>query len=293
LTVLKPYFIIIYPLVTFGIFIKNWRTQEKDFSRFWRFFYQIVTLGLPLFILILPWMVRNEIVLGKFIPAQENTWAGYNYSSSRLAFANFAGAWGGGSIYWDENDAGCYFLTQFKGVCNFTIPEYALTEGYDRAEIERVRQDFIRLQENYSPDLDVRTTAEFKRLSKIYREEQPFRYYIGSKFIFLKKLFWHTNNYNLPIHSSFRCFSSYQLFFKVVQFGIYLLALTLGSFGLIKIIVQRRSSALFVFIVLITIVLFLELRTSEVRYVSLLLPIFIIGLADTVSSWKYLQNRLT
>jgi hypothetical protein len=94
----------------------------------------------------------------------------------------------------------------------------------------------------------------------------------------------------LPINSSFKCFSSYQLFFKVAQFAVYLLSLTLGAFGLIKITAEKKVSLLFLFISLITITLFLELRTGEIRYVSQLVLIFMLGLVDYISHWKYLYK---
>lgn len=293
LIVLKPYFVIIHPLFFIGVWFNLRRNQERNFSGLYRHLYTTAALGLPLIILLSPWIARNAIVLGKFIPAQENIWAGYNYSKSHLAFAGFVGAWGGNSIYWDSADAGCYFLVEGADNCHYSIPEYALTDGYRREDIERVREGFLNLQRNYSPELDNYTASEFERLTNIYRKEQPFRYYIGAKFVFLKKLFWHTNNYNLPIHPSFKCFSNYQLFFKVIQFGIYLLALTLGSIGLAKITIQGKVSVLFILIALVTIIFFLELRTAEQRYVSQILPILIIGLTAFLSGWEDLLKPVS
>ena len=247
-------------------------------------------LGLPLILLLSPWIVRNALVLGKFVPAQENIWAGYNYSKSHLAFAEFVGAWGGGSIYWDADDAGCYFLIENQSNCHYSIPEYALANGYSREDIERVRQNFLKLQENYSPGSDDLTAAEFERLTSIYRTEQPFGYYVGAKFIFLKKLFWHTNNYNLPIHSSLKNFSNYQLLFKIIQFIIYALALTFGVLGLAKITIEGKVSGLFILTALVTILFFIELRTSEQRYVSQILPTLLIGLTAFFSDFVNLPK---
>lgn len=286
LTVIKPYFVIIYPLFFLGVWFVRRREQKIKNSNSLSYFYKTAMLGLPLILLLSPWIVRNALLVGKFVPAQENIWAGYNYSKSHLAFADFVGAWGGGSIYWDKDDAGCYFLIESRNNCNYSIPEYALTEGYDREEIERVRQNFINVQENYSPELDSSTAAEFERLTSIYRKEQPFRYYVGAKFIFLKKLFWHTNNYNLPIHSSLTNFSRRQLLFKIIQFIIYALALTLGVLGLVKITFEGKVSRLFILMALVTILFFLELRTSELRYVSQILPTLLIGLTAFFSDLK-------
>jgi hypothetical protein len=292
LTVIKPYFVIIYPLFFLGVWFIRQRDRKINNSNVLSYFYKTAMLGLPLILLLSPWIVRNALVLGKFVPAQENIWAGYNYSKSHLAFADFVGAWGGGSIYWDADDAGCYFLIESRNNCHYSIPEYALTNGYNRENIERVRQNFIKVQENYSPESDALTAAEFARLTNIYRTEQPFRYYIGAKFTFLKKLFWHTNNYNLPINRNLKNFSTYQLSFKIIQFLIYALALTLGVLGLVKITIEGKFSALFILIALVTILFFLELRTSEQRYVSQILPTLLIGLTAVFSDLKSLSKLL-
>ena len=286
LIVIKPYFVILYPLFFFGVWFVRRRNRTLKNSNSLSDFYKTALLGLPLILLLSPWIVRNAIVLGKFVPAQENIWAGYNYSKSHLAFADFVGAWGGGSIYWDANDAGCYFLIESRDNCDYSIPEHALTDGYSREDIERVRENFIRVQGNYSPESDNQTAVEFERLTDIYRKEQPFRYYVGAKFIFLKKLFWHTNNYNLPINRKLNHFSSYQLSFKIIQFVIYALALTLGVLGLLKITVEGKVSVLFILFALVTILFFLELKTSEQRYVSQILPTLLIGLASFLSDLK-------
>lgn len=292
LIVIKPYFVIIYPLFFFAVWFVRRRDQKIKNSNALSYFYKTAMLGLPLILMLSPWIARNALVLGKFIPAQENIWAGYNYSKSHLAFADFAGAWGGGSIYWDADDAGCYFLIESRRNCHYSIPEYALTDGYSREDIEHVRRNFIKVQGNYSPESDDSTAAEFARLTSIYRTEQPFRYYIGAKFIFLKKLFWHTNNYNLPINRNLKNFSSYQLSFKIIQFVIYALALTLGVLGLVVITIQRKVNVLFILIALITILFFLELKTSEQRYVSQILPILLIGLTAFFSDLKSLPESL-
>ena len=192
MTVLKPYFILIYPVFFLSVwFILRRDTKEQAvFASLLSNTYKIILLGLPLMILLSPWIVRNFVVLGKFIPAQEDVYAGYNYSKAHLAFVDFVSSWGGSSVYWDPQDAGCYFLIDEGKPCEYVIPDYALTDGYSREEVESVRLEFIKLQENYSPELNESVVVEFERLTKIFRQEQPFRYHIGARFSYFKKLFF-------------------------------------------------------------------------------------------------------
>ncbi len=270
MTVLKPYLVLLYPAFLLGVLYKE---KTFDLAGVLSYLRKATILSLPLLILLTPWIARNAIVLKKFVPAQENIYAGYNYSDAYISFTNFAGAWGGGVIFWDAGDAGCYFLLNPSHGCNFTIPEYALTDEYDIEDVERLRQNYLRLQENFSPELEKSVTIEFERLTEIYKQEKPFMYYVGSKFIFIKKLFWHTSNYSLPIHPSFKCYNSFQLLFKVVQFIIYVLALTLGVFGLLKLVYERKISFLFLAVPVIIVIFFAEIRTTELRYVS---PVYLI-----------------
>ena len=241
------------------------------------YFLRIALLSIPLLILLTPWIARNAIVLGKFIPTQENTTAGYNYTQADFAFRRFVGAWGGDFIYWNPNSAGCYFQFKPSAGCNFTLPGYALTDGYTMNDIEDVRKEYLRLQESYSPELEQTVITKFDRLTIIYRSERPFMYHIGSRIIMVKNLLWHTNTYNLPIHSTFHCYKSFQIFFKAISFLIYLLSITIGFVGLIKLSAERKISFLFASVPLIILCFFATLRFVEYRYFNHAFPIMALG----------------
>lgn len=275
ITALKPYLVLLYPTFFLAVLCCK---KSFNFSDVPAYFRRTLVLSLPLLILLAPWIARNAIVLGEFIPAQENIYAGYNFSKSFVASVNFSGAWGGGERAWDPNDAGCYFSLSQSYRCRFQIPSHALTEKYNLEDIERARQNFFKLQENYSPELDEAVAAEFDRLTEIYKQEKPFMYYVGSKFLFFKGLFWHRGNFNLPIHPSFKCYEPYQLSFKVVQGIIYILTITLGAFGLVKLFRARKISFFFLAAPLIITILFVELRTSEIRYVNPVYLMLLVGL---------------
>lgn len=294
ITLLKPYFVIVYPAVLLGVLI---RQKTLGFSDIKFFFRQSAVLGLPLLIFLTPWIVRNWIVLDKFIPAQENQRAGYNYSQADRSFANFAGAWGGGETVLDPYDAGCYFYLNHVCQCDFQIPRHALTDGYNIGEIERVRQNFFELQENYSPESDRIVAAEFDRLTEIYRREKPFMYHVGAKFIILKSLFGY--NYICPEARRDFNFSLSELprsAFKASQFLLYLSSLTLGVFGLLNLARRRQISFVFIIVPLIVILFFVEIRATEIRYANHVHLILRLGLAAVLTnfiSWIWLQKQKT
>ena len=276
MTVLKPYLVILYPAFFFGVLFKDGRIDGFAAAR--SALRRVFVLSLPLLVLLSPWIVRNAFVMKRFVPAQENIYAGYNYSEAFLALETFTGAWGGALGAWDANDAGCYFTRNPPNGCRFTMPNYALTAEYNADDIERVRQNYLKLQIEYSPELEQNVVADLENYTEIYKRENPLMYYAGSKFIIVKKMFWHTNNAAVPIQPDFKCYNSYQISFKIVQFIVYICALTFGVLGLIKSVYEGKLSLVFIVIPLIIIFLFAELRTTQARYIGQVYIIFLLGI---------------
>ncbi len=279
MTVLKPYLVLLYPAFFLGVLLKDGKIENlsavKSAVR------RLFILSLPLLILLTPWIVRNAIVLNRFIPAQENIYAGYNYSKAFLALDAFAGAWGGALGAWDVSDAGCYFTENPPSGCRFVMPQYALTDEYNAGDIERIRQNYLKLQTDYSPELEQNVVAELKNFTEIYKREKPLMYHVGSKFIIVKKMFWHTNNAIVPIQPNFKCYASYQIIFKVIQFIIYVFALSFGIFGVIKLAYEGKISLSMLIFPVTIIVLLAELRTTQARYIGQIYVIFLIGIPAT------------
>jgi hypothetical protein len=278
-TVLKPYLIIFYPVLLATILFKDSKHQLNKKV----FFQTILVLTLPLLILLLPWITRNALLLGRFIPAQENTTAGYNYTEGDFAFRRFVRAWGGDVSYWDPKAAGCYFHPNLPFPCTFQIPNYALTDKYGVEKIEDVRQDYLELQRNYSPDLEKKVIEKFDNLTNIYKSEKPFMYHFFSRVLSLKGMFWNTNNANLPIYPSFRCYRSYQLLFKVVQFIIYACSITIGVFGLIYLLYKKKLPLFFILVPILLVTFFAFIRAVEPRYFNHAYPIMLIGLIGFIN----------
>ncbi len=277
--VLKPYLVLIYVP-----FLLAFTARENFFEnkRIFPFLKKSVILGLPLLLLLLPWIARNAVVLGRFVPAQESMTAGYNYTAADFAFRRFVGAWGGSIIFWDPEAVACYFDPKPPFGCAFKFPDYALANENTLPAIEDVRRDYIQLQKQYDPELERTVVEKFDRLTATYKAEKPFMYYVGSKFLSAKNMLWHTNNNNLPISAALDCYEPYQLLFKLIQFGIYLSAMTLGTIGLIWLAYRRRLSLLSPCVPLILIAFFSYFGWAEARYFNHAYPVMLVGLTCVV-----------
>lgn len=286
ITSLKPYFVLIYPIFLISVFINLDKNQKALVRR-----QVLVTvgrtalLGLPLALLLAPWVARNLVVLDRFIPTQQDFYAGYDYSRAHLAFVEFVSSWGASSVPWDANDAGCYFLLVKGKTCDYVLPERALTNGYSREEVERVRSEFLNLQVNYSPEVDSKVAAEFLNLSRIYRLEQPFNYHIGARLFYFEKLFFVSYRYRFPFFKHSEHYWMLQSLFGFTQVAIRFVLLFIGALGLIHLALRARISFIFIFIPLLISISFVELRTTERRYVEPVYVFLLIGIVGVMGSF--------
>jgi hypothetical protein len=287
---LKPYLL---PLIL--LFFLTYLYKEKFAAR--RELREVVAfiavMMIPLGAMLFPWFLRNTITLQQLVITQESTTAGYNYTPADFAFRRFATGWGGDDTFWDAKSPSCHFKLNPPVECDFRFPSYSLTSRYTLEDIERVRQDYLLLQKNYSPELDEKVVAGFDRLTDAYKDERPLMYYVGSGFLRMKTIMWHTNNNNLPIHASSPCYGAYQLGFKIVQFIIYALSLTLGLAGLIWLLWQRKVSLIFAFLPIYLLLFFcFYIRLAEARYFTQAYPVVLLGLASAaVLIYSWIKNR--
>lgn len=273
----RPNLTAIY-ILFLGIYVYREKLYKPEHFR--ELFRRMIWFGLPLIIAVTPWVARNIIVLHKPIVTQESITAGYNYSEAEFAFRRFVFAWGGDATYWDPTSAACYFKLNPPVKCTFdSIPDYSLAEGYNREDVEDARQDYLNFQQNPSPELEQKVIDKFDRMTAMYESEKPFMYYIGSGFVRTKTMFWHTNNYNLPITPENPCFKSYQLLFKVIQAITYHLTLVFGTFMMFILAYKRKISLLFLFVPIYLIILFnFIVKVVEARYFNHAYPILLLGL---------------
>lgn len=286
-TVLRPSLFVIYPLIGLSLLL-----EEKKISRI--FFRKAFLLSIPLILLLSPWIIRNAIVFEKFIPAQENTYAGYDYKSSLLAVRRFVNAWGADEI-WNfgrSKDFETYFAREEDRGLDFdkntTLPATAYTDGYTKEEVENVRQKYIKMQNEYSPELDAEVTRELDRLTGIYRRERPFMYYVVSPILITKKSLLHTNSQFLQffIYAGSACYQSWHIIFKIVQAIIYLSALFFGFIGLIYLTVRKKISPVYLFIP-VALILFVSVYVNftESRNFYYNYPLLILGLTAVINSF--------
>ena len=279
LVCLKVYYILVFLPVGAYFF---WEDSVAFRQLLGKVIFKSALISLPLFVLLTPWVIRNYVLLDRFIPFQINSTAGYNYSNSELAFRKYVTSWGGEIIFWSRNSAGCYFMPWDKVECDFQMPTYAFTRNFGATQVEEVRAMYIRLQHNYSDSLDRKVSTLFLQMHNEYKAEKPVEHYILSPARLTYKFLVHSGSYYLPIHKSNPCYSSFQLPIKAAQSFSYWLCLLIGLPGILILAYQKREIIL-PFIPIMLIILFpIVLKTTEARYFRTVEPILLIGVGYVI-----------
>lgn len=291
LVLLKPYFVLLYPAILLELF---WSKGPRiDQGSLKRFVHQSLSLLGWLILLLSPWVVRNYQIYRRLIPFQMNITAGYNYTEAELACRRFVQAWGGSIIFWDKRSAGCYFQPQPGLACEFVLPDYALTPGYKKADIEAVRDDYVTLQHEFSDRQQQLVVARFDRLTNIYRAQRPFRYYVLSPITMAKAFVFHSGSYYLPIRLDIPGYHGFGLLIKLSQSFLYYFTLGLGSVGLLSLVVSHRLSLIYLFVPAMLIVLFCAvIRIPEFRYFVPTYPLFLLGTVHGVARMRRWVDKI-
>lgn len=262
---LKAYFILLF--IPVGIqFLNVFFSRKKRKQALIEVVKLTLIVSLPLMILLSPWIMRNYVGLGKFIPLQETTTAGYNYSDADFAFRRFLMAWGGDIINWEKTSAGCFFIPTAGIECEYTFPEYAFSRSYNIDDVKKVRDKYVLLQQNFDETLERKVVEDFNRLTELYKQDRPLWYYIISPLILVKKFLVHSGSSYLPIHTSNPCFFKLQYVIKAFTSGMYWLTLVFGSLGFLYLIKRKAKFWILGFVPICLIVLFpIALRSVEWR----------------------------
>jgi hypothetical protein len=251
----------------------HWQRALRSLAR------NALLLALPLAVWLSPWIVRNYIVLGRFVPFYD-TYGGIQYDEADMAYRRFVSSWGGSFVFWDKRSAGCWFEPEPEIPCEFTFPGYVFTPTVTMEALEDVRRDFIRHHADRSNDSIRRVAAEkFTRLTKAYRKERPGMAYLGSSLLSIKNFVIHSGSYFLPIASSSPCYNKWQLLPKAVTSLLYFACLAGGCIGLLLFSRRRPDGWLLLFIPLSLVFIFpVYLRATDWRYFMAAYPFLLLGL---------------
>ena len=235
------------------------------------------------------WVLRNYAVLGRVIPFQVNTTAGYQYSKGQLALRDWMGAIGQDAAWWQPNTMASWFYgdPRFSNE-SYQVPGHVVTTTCSLADIKRARELFVAA----IADRQAHSRLESEMLPIVtecrdsFRREKPAVYYVVSPLRLAKGLLVHAGPIlpTPPLVELVR--QPIKLFAKLVAVGLYWLALVSGAIGLL--VLARRGLVgwaiawPFVFVLLFFACV---MRLGEARFLVIGFPSLCIGGAQVLATF--------
>lgn len=290
LTVLfKPYLCLIFVLIGIEFMVNEPRINYLDYVK--SVLKKTLIVVLPFLVLNSPWIIRNYVIMHKFVPFQQDVYAGWKLPKIYFAAFKFVDAIGESYVSWDKRSAGCYFEPQIGIKCEFKFSNNIFSENLTMNKIEDVRGIYIKCLKSPSDSLSAIVTTKFDELTNIYKEEHPFRYNFVNPIKIIGHFLLHSGSYYLPISKGSACYHPYQMLIKLSQSLLYYLSLTLGFIGTILLLFKNRKSFIMFSIPIYLIVLFpLVLKRTEFRLFHPAYPFLMIGFIFIIISLKRYIN---
>lgn len=272
----RPYLCLLFILIGLEIL---WFNRHHKFTVYAKkTLTSVIIVSLPLLVLDAPWTIRNYKLTNKFIPFQQDIYAGYNYSPAALAVYRFIQTIGESYISWDKRSAGCYFEPKEGLPCEYEFPDRIFSATLTRNKIEEAKNIYLEYQKHPSDSLGKLTVVKFNTLSEAYKKERPFFYYFITPVFLCKKFLLHSGSYYLPVKKDSSCYHPFQWILKLSQSFLYYLCLLIGFTGTIMLLRKNPKSFIIFLIPIYLIILFpLFLRLTEFRYFHPAYPFLLIG----------------
>lgn len=186
----------------------------------------------------LGWMLRNYAALGRAVPLQVDTTAGYQYSEGELSLRAWLVSIGQDPTWWQPNNMASWFYRDSKFTNdNYQIPPYVQTATCSMADITRARTLFVAARASADRIAESRFESELlpiiSECRNSFKREKPFTHYVVSPLRRMKTLLVHSGPI-LPLPPSLELVHHPVMFFvKLVAVGLYWLALITGCIGMV------------------------------------------------------------
>lgn len=238
----------------------------------------------PFLVLDSAWTIRNLRASGEFRPLTNQGLMPADFSSQIHAHVmTFLQGYGGNYIWWAPGSDMRWFGV-WKGGGDLdnegrdakAPPPYAVAPGYTMDSLvllsERIRTVYSgRLTPTDSVVETARIISTLDRYSELYKKGSPFNYHVLSRLRMLKNVTWQHGTEGMIVHP-FGGLSWPLKLFKVTQSVLYIFTYTLGTWGMILLLLnwRRAHSALHLWLPLATAYMILVypivLRMCEWRY---------------------------
>ena len=288
---LRPFMVPILVLLIIYLLVRK-LDGPKNFKK-----RTLVAFLLPFILIQSFWILRNYIVLEKFVPLQ--TRVTYNDQeildkgqSVTIAISDFTRSYGGDHCYWYPKGAS-YWFTHKESIFNSQpgrlFPKALFTDSLDLEDLQRVKSLYLRADSSSVPEkerMQNEILATLKAFQTNYKVEHKFHYYVGSRLRHLKEFIFHTGVYNIPL----RAYRDQNIIEKLVKgsfsllYGATMIIGILGSIYFVLFMFDLRSLRTYIFIIPLYIILLFPIvfKVHEFRFSTLSYPFFLITMVYSI-----------
>jgi|GEM_PF-3634328 len=279
--VLRPYLLVV--VAFFALWFLIHVIKRKETSSIPKY---IGICLLPLLIFVLPWTIRNYKLSGRFIPFQQDIYAGYAYYPSELELRKLATSMGDdGSTFWDPKAMASYFYPTTYSTSQFNYPGYLKKDTAFMKKLERTRAEYISGYSKRTAEDEEILATKIGEIDNEYKQEHVIRFYIFNPIRRIAKFWGHSGSYYLPRTNKGGIVKLIILGNKLFQSALYYLALILGTAWLL-INVRRKPFVIILLapVVILTIFLPAIFGFMEPRYAMSFYYPCLIGLVLLITS---------
>jgi hypothetical protein len=236
ITCFRPYLVLIYPILGIVELARNGWMLKKIAQR-------SLIIGLPLVMLLTPWVVRNYVVMDQIFLFQQDMYAGYGFAKDELAVRKALASMGeDGGAWWDRKSAASYFNQRSLSTSLYQYPSYIKTDEVLYRQLEALRKA------NLGPQKDAARIIQMAEGAKqYYKSTYPVRYYFSNHLNLVYRFLVHNGSYRLPVNQASSCYQPVQFGLKLGQSLLYYLSLVFGAIGLVMMGLKDRRNFIFLF----------------------------------------------
>lgn len=254
----------------------------------------VLLISLPFVVLLSPWIVRNYQVMGKFVPLQEDAFAGYPFAKSYMAMRHFVQCWGSTDDSWEKYQAGCYFMDNPK--CQYEFPQEAFASTYNMDSLELLKRDFLTVIQNINSQSDSLVASKFDKYRMDFIAENPLEYHVLSRVRLISDfvLPYKSGPY-LPFDIYSACYKPFHLLIFWAEGLLYWGLLLAGLLGTLLLLYMRPNDFIYYSMPIFLILLFpIVLKAAQHRYFIQAYPSLVLG-STMIICWCLgkIKNRIS
>lgn len=259
----------------------------------------IIICSIPLLCFVAPWATRNYSIFGKFLPFQQDMYAGYGYLPSEIKIRKLMKIMGeDGTTYWDPKAMISYFKSKTHSTSEYTYPGYLKRDTIFLLKLEQVRKDFISDLIKGGSQEDLLLMSRIDSLEKEYKKKHSIHVFFLSPMKRVVKFWGHSGSYYLPQTDKGGIFKLILFANKLFQSALYLLVLFVGAYYLWRVRRQNKfAPVLLIPVIGITFIMPIVFGLLEPRYsLSFYYPclvgliLFVVSIQEKIFKRKFLNS---